>query len=136
MSHPFHVDAPKDADTGNELAIQSRFRSRMKMLAPKVRLFAVPNAGKRSVWEAGRAKAEGLMPGVPDLVALWSNQGIAGVAFLEFKTRTGSISEAQADWLTWLHMADHNVGVFRHPDTALAFLKQCGAPFLIERGFL
>lgn len=135
--HPFHVDPPSAADQGTELAIQSRFRSRMKMLAPKVRIFAIPNAGKRTTWEAMRAKAEGLVAGVPDLVVLWSNgQGasaIPGIAFIEFKTKTGSLSPAQTDYLTWLHNAGHNCGCFRHPDTALAYVKKCGAPFLFER---
>lgn len=42
---------------------------------PGVLIFAIPNGGQRSTATAGRLKAEGVMPGVPDLFvpawALW-----------------------------------------------------------------
>lgn len=124
--YPFHVDPRAIADPGSELSIQSRFRGRMKMLAPTVRIFAVPNAGRRTQWEALRAKQEGMVAGIPDCVCLWPG----GTAWIEFKAKTGTLSKAQEEWLTWLHKAGHICGVFRAPDTAVAFLRAAGAPFL------
>lgn len=122
----FHVDPPAVADSGDEIGIQVRFRNRVKNLAPAVRLFAIPNAGKRTAWAAMQAKREGMTSGFPDVGALWDGGG----AFLEFKTRTGTLSLEQIAWLNWLHQAGHPCGVFRSAETAIAFLRSQGAPFL------
>jgi VRR-NUC domain len=129
MNYPFHVDAPAVADAGSEIDIQARFRARLRTLAPRVRCAAVPNAGKRTGWAAQQAKKEGLASGYPDLIVTWSNSGIPGVAWLEFKAKAGDVSEAQFDWLMHLHNCGHHVGVFRSVETALAFVRNAGAPF-------
>lgn len=137
MSYPFHVDPASVADTGSEIDIQARFRARMRSLAPTVRCAAVPNAGKRTGWAAQQAKKEGLASGYPDIVVTWCNgQGanaIPGVAWLEFKTKTGTVEENQFDWLMHLHNCGHHVGVFRSVETAIAFLRKAGAPFLFQQ---
>lgn len=127
-TYPFHVDPAAVADTGDETAIQARFRSRVASQAPGVRLAAVPNGGKRTAWAAMQAKREGLATGFPDLIALWAG----GHAFLEFKTRTGPLKPEQIDYLNWLHRNGHACGVFRSANTALAFLRRQGAPFMAE----
>jgi len=134
----FHCDDRSVADPGDELAIQVRLRSRMRMLAPGVRLVATPNAGKRTAWAAMKAKAEGMAAGFPDLNVIWSNgQGVnavPGIAFLELKDRNGSLSAAQEDWLNFLHQAGFPCGCFRSVDTAIAFLRAAGAPFVVGQG--
>ena len=134
----FHCDDRSVADPGDELAIQVRLRSRMRMLAPGVRLVATPNAGKRTAWAAMKAKAEGLSKGFPDLNVIWSNgQGVnavPGIAFLELKDRNGSLSAEQIDWLNFLHQAGFPCGCFRSVDTAIAFLRAAGAPFVVGQG--
>ena len=57
---------------------------------PGVVIFAIPNGGARSASVAGRLKAEGVLPGVPDLfIPEWR-------MWIEMKrTKGGSISEAQ-----------------------------------------
>lgn len=124
----FHVDPKEVADEGDELSIQSRFRSRMKMQAPKCRVVATPNGGKRTAWERGKAMREGLSPGFPDVNVYWPGD----LAILEFKDRNGKLSDVQTDWLNWLAQAGFKVGVFRSADTAMVFLRQHGAPFIVE----
>lgn len=129
MNVPFHVDPRAAADAGSELAIQSRFRSRMKMLAPKVRLVAVPNGGQRTAWAAMKAKQEGMSAGFWDLIALAPD---GKVAFVEFKAKDGRLSEAQADWGCWMHQAGFPCGVFNNAFSAMRFLHESGFPFLCK----
>lgn len=135
MSYLFHHDPRAVADDGDELSIQVRLRSRLRILAPTVRLVATPNAGKRTAWAAIKAKSEGLSKGFPDLNCLWSNgvgdAAVPGIAFLELKDRNGSLSPEQTDWLNWLHQAGFPCGCFRSVDTACDFLRRHGAPFMM-----
>lgn len=57
---------------------------------PKLRgrLFAVPNGGKRDQVTGGKLKAEGVVPGVADLILLKSNRDY-GAALIEIKTLPG-----------------------------------------------
>ena len=66
---------------------------------PKMRhnLFAVPNGGWREKATAGKMKAEGVLPGVADLILLKSNAHY-GALLIEMKTRKGSQSEHQKQW--------------------------------------
>jgi hypothetical protein len=136
MKYLFHVDDRSVADQGDELSIQVRFRSRMKMLAPSVRIVATPNAGKRTAWAAIKAKSEGMAKGFPDVNCYWSNgldeAAVPGFAVLEFKDRSGSLSPDQVDWLNFLHRAGFPCGCFRSTDTAIAFLRKHGAPFIMQ----
>lgn len=123
----YHVDPPAAAYDGAEIVIQTLLLARARIRCPAVTFAAVPNAARRSQWAAQRAKREGMRRGFEDLVATWPGRG---VAFLEIKDRDGSISIDQHEWLT-LHVEQgHFAGVFRHPDTALSFLRDAGAPFL------
>jgi hypothetical protein len=64
---------------------------------PGVRIFAIPNGGARSPATAGRLKAEGVSSGVPDLfIPAWA-------LWVEMKrTKGGSLSAEQKDWITYL----------------------------------
>lgn len=61
-------------------------------------LYHVPNGGCRTPRAAGRLKAEGVRPGVPDVV-LPVPRGGYGALYVELKVPGGSTSPAQADWL-------------------------------------
>lgn len=124
----FHVDTRSVADEGDELSIQSRFRSRMNMLAPKCRVVAIPNGGRRTAWEGMKARREGLAKGYPDVNVMWPG----GMCVIEFKDANGKLSDEQADWLNWLTNAGFKVGVFRSAATAIDFVRECGAPFMVE----
>lgn len=137
MKYAFHYDERSVADPGDELSIQVRLRSRLRILAPGVRLVATPNAGKRTAWAAMKAKAEGMQAGWPDITCLWSNgtgvTAVPGVAFLELKARDGSLSVPQIGTLNWLHNAGFPCGCFRSVETAIEFLRQAGAPFMMAQ---
>lgn len=80
---------------------------------PGMRIFAIPNGGARSAATAGRLKAEGVSPGVPDLfipaLKLW----------VEMKrTKGGSVSAEQKDWAKYLESVDYCVIVGKGAEDA------------------
>lgn len=117
---------PKDRDKTPETKRQRLFLSRLALRAPAVRVFAIPNAGKRSDWERIERWREGAVAGAPDLVLFWNR----GVFFAEFKDGAGMPTRRQRDMLDALYRAGHHCGVYRQPDTLLAHLREAGAPFL------
>ncbi len=117
--HAFHVDPRNAQGAQDELSVQVEFRRKMRMEAPRVILVAVPNAGRRSLWEARQRKREGMTKGFPDLIALVDGRA----AFLEFKSGTGALSEAQIDTCNQLVRESFPVGVFRSADSAVAWLR-------------
>lgn len=125
-SYPYHVDPRAVADDGDEVTIQSRFRNRIRKLAPGCQVVAIPNGGNRTQWERLKAKREGLVAGFPDLMILWPG----GQAFLEFKARNGALSDAQLGQLMWLHRAGYPTGVFRSVETAIEFMRDAGLPMI------
>jgi len=64
---------------------------------PGVMIFAIPNGGARSASTAGRLKAEGVLPGVPDLfIPEWR-------VWVEMKrTKGGSVSKEQKEFHKYL----------------------------------
>ena len=52
---------------------------------------AIPNAGKRSIVEGARMKAEGLLTGFPDTQILHNGK----MVFIEFKVGRNKLTEAQ-----------------------------------------
>jgi len=75
----------------------------------------VPNGGKRPKGEAGRLKAMGVRPGVPDLLLPIPSGNWSGLA-VELKSPTGRLSPAQAAWLDRLEQAGYLVAVCRSID--------------------
>lgn len=122
---PWHID-PKDKDPRREEKRQLAFLRGVKLLCPSVNVFAVPNGGRRSQWEANKAKREGMKSGALDLVATWNR----GVAFIEFKNGTDMPNTNQREQLNTLYRQGHWCGVFRQEASALDFLRQAGAPFI------
>ena len=69
---------------------------------PAVRIFAIPNGGRRGKLEAMRLQLEGVSPGVPDLM-LPTPRGKYHGLFVEMKrTKGGRTSAEQKDWLAYL----------------------------------
>lgn len=60
-------------------------------------LFAIPNGGARSKATAGKLKAEGVVPGVADLILLVPKQWAFALA-IEMKTPKGRQSPEQMEW--------------------------------------
>ena len=60
-------------------------------------LFAVPNEGKRTRATASRMKAEGMFPGVADLILLLP-RGVFHGACIEMKSKGGKLTPEQIAW--------------------------------------
>ena len=86
-----------------------------------VRVFAVPNGGLRGIAAAGRLKAEGVSPGVPDLfVPAW-------LLWIEMKRETGgSVSPEQQSWHDYLRNLGHHVIVGRGQEDAKEKMRNLG----------
>lgn len=78
-----------------------------------VRIFAIPNGGKRSLAAATRLKVEGVSAGVPDLfIPAWS-------LWVEMKrTKGGSLSPEQKDWIVYLEGVKNTCIVGKGADDA------------------
>ena len=85
---------------------------------PRVRIFAVPNAAMRSVELASYLRAEGMTPGVPDLVVIeWK-------LLIEMKRVKGSvISDEQHGWREYAHRIGWNHVFAYGCDHAIEYVK-------------
>jgi hypothetical protein len=119
MTYVFHIDPRNAQGEANETLVQTRFRAQMRKTAPRVMLVAIPNAGKRTAWEARQRSNEGMVPGFPDMLAFFDGR----TAGLEFKSGTGTLSDKQIETLNRLVSLDIPVGVFRSAETAVEWLK-------------
>ena len=81
-------------DRNGEARIQASIVEWVLTVAPGVLVFAVPNGGFRSKVEAARLKWTGVVAGVPDLAVIAPG---GRVHFLEVKTASGRLSEAQRE---------------------------------------
>ena len=80
---------------------------------PTVRIFAIPNGGRRGKLEAMRLQLEGVSPGVPDLM-LPTPRGQHHGLFIEMKrTKGGSVSKEQKDWIAYLQAQGYQAIVCR-----------------------
>jgi hypothetical protein len=115
---PYFTEPPHKG-TASEADIQAAFLAQMRLLAPGVFVLGVPNAGKRTRWEAMQRKREGMVAGFPDVIAMFDG----GVCCLEFKSGKGVLSKPQAATLDRLVSIGIQVGVFRSAETAVEFLR-------------
>jgi hypothetical protein len=120
MTYVFHFDPRNAQGPKDELGEQVRYRVQMRNAAPSVMLVAVPNAGKRSAWEARQRMKEGMVKGFPDLLAMFDGRTLG----LEFKSGIGQPSDAQIETLNRLHRLGFPVGIFRSAETAMEWTRQ------------
>ena len=120
---PLFAIEPKDGATASEIERQTRFLGSLRIAAPQVIAWAVPNGHNRGLKDRAKAKKEGLRAGVPDLTIVWDQ----GVAFLEFKNGTDSPDENQTDLLNYLQEVGHFCAVVRTPQFAMGLLEKWGA---------
>lgn len=68
---------------------------------PEFALYAVPNGGARHVVVAKKLRAEGVRPGIPDLVLAFPAHGFHGL-YVEMKDPKGRESESQRAVIRYL----------------------------------
>ena len=72
---------------------------------------AIPNGGKRHIRTATRLKAEGVLPGVPDLFLPYKRLDFGGLWIEMKKRKGGKVSDAQAEVMTMLRRLGYDVRV-------------------------
>jgi hypothetical protein len=95
--------AGKSSEHQQQATVIAWARSRETARPELALLFAVPNAGKRSVRLAAYMRAEGLKAGVPDLWLPVARRGYHGLV-IEMKWGDNTTTEEQERWLVALDM--------------------------------
>lgn len=99
-------------------------------------LLAIPNGGKRSSpREGARLKAEGVKPGVSDLLLPLRRQGM-GSFWLEMKAPGNRPTDKQAEWLQLMRLAGYRAewhDSWVKAAAALADYVGVRAPLQVER---
>lgn len=110
----------------SEHKIQCDLVSELKVsIRPEVVFCSIPNGGLRNWVVAKQMKAEGLRPGMPDLLFADEN----GVAWLELKNNVGRLSEEQIGMRTKLESLGHRWAMARSVEEGMA---QVGAWGMLE----
>lgn len=87
-------------------------------------LYAVPNGGQRSKAVAGKLRAEGVKPGVPDL-CLPVPRGQHHGLYIELKRKDGGeVSKAQAGWLKALEHHGYKAVVCHGAEDAMEVIVE------------
>jgi hypothetical protein len=102
-------------------------------LDPAARLFHPPNEGRRTPIEGARLRQMGLLPGLPDLGICWP---VGKMGWLEVKSDSGRLSDAQRQCHADLQALGFPVAVVRSVDEALDCLRDWGAPLRARPWFL
>jgi hypothetical protein len=116
----------KTAWEGKESALQSEIVARSLALAsnfPEIRLLhAIPNGDWRGWGTGKKLKAQGVIPGIPDLFLPVARGGAHGL-YLELKRAGGTPSAAQWEIMEALHEQKYCVRVCNHLATALEIIE-------------
>lgn len=86
---------PKDEEHKIQVSMVNWFR--LQYPSMRYNLFSVPNGGRRDAVTGAKLKAEGVLPGVSDLILLKSNR-FYGALLIETKTKKGVQRKSQKEW--------------------------------------
>lgn len=86
-------------------------------------MFAIPNGGHRHKAVAKKLKAEGVMPGVPDIFLACPKGAYHGL-FIELKAAKGYATENQKLWLEKLYKAGYGAVICKGRDEAIAVIEK------------
>jgi len=87
------------------------------------KIYAVPNAARRSLRQGAKMKAEGMRSGVPDLVLPIGKGGFFGL-YIEMKTKGGSLSDNQKIVLGELKYDNYKIAVCYSSEEAIDLLSK------------
>lgn len=127
---PLFPVEPKDRLPASEVDRQSSFRGDLRIAAPSITSWAVPNAGKRGLKAQARAKREGMTSGVFDEHYAWDHD----IVFLEWKDGSGDLSDNQIRWGNAMVRRGFRVACVRTPEFATSLFLEWGAPIARPRG--
>jgi VRR-NUC domain len=109
---------------GPESTLQISVIAYLRAVLPtSVRVHSSQNGLFTSKASAGKAKAEGMTSGVPDICLVRSG-GLC--AFIELKSKKGRLSENQIEYLDWCAMNGIPAAVCRSIDDVRDFLRVLG----------
>jgi hypothetical protein len=86
-------------------------------------VFAIPNGGSRHIVTARKLKAEGVLPGVPDLFIPCPRNGYHGM-FVEMKSTKGKATAAQKEMMWHLQAQGYHVVVCKGHQEAIDAANQ------------
>ena len=86
---------PKDEEHKIQVSMVNWFR--LQYPSMRHNLFSVPNGERRDAVTGAKLKAEGVLPGVSDLILLKSNR-FYGALLIETKTKKGVQRKSQKEW--------------------------------------
>lgn len=115
------------SDAASEHQIQcavARFLDLALDQVPNCIWWAVPNGGWRDRRTASKLKAEGVKPGVSDIMVLWGGRLIC----IELKTAKGRQSPEQKQWSDDATMAGAAYYIARSVEQVEEFLDAAGVP--------
>jgi VRR-NUC domain len=108
-----------------EIAIQIKAVHEIKkVLRDDWRICHPPNEEVQAARSLSKQQALGMLAGIPDLIA-FSPEGKSH--FMEFKTETGTLNEAQEDFQLWCLKHDLPHSVVRSVDEAMKVFHHWGA---------
>lgn len=90
---------------------------------PEFALAAFPMGGARDMITGARMKAEGARRGLPDLMLFVPRAQYHGL-LLELKTRTGSVSNEQKEWIEYLRSNRYLCLIFRDAEATIHAIKE------------
>lgn len=86
---------------------QAAFFEWFRLAYPHVIAFAIPNGGHRHITVGKKLKAEGVLPGVPDIMIADGKPG----CFIEMKVKPNKVSDKQAEMLKILKKSGYYTAV-------------------------
>ncbi|HEX2865262.1 MAG TPA: VRR-NUC domain-containing protein [Deinococcales bacterium] len=116
----------RDEEHEAQVAVIAYARGRETTDERWARLHAIPNGGWRHPRTAARLAAEGVRPGISDLV--WPvRSGRFPVLWLEMKAAKGRLTPAQADFLAAMRAEGHATAVCHSAAEAIETLERYAA---------
>lgn len=109
---PLKLIATPKRSVSSEASEQSVFFAWLAVYRPFVRAltFAVPNGGKRNIFEAKALKLQGVTPGVPDVFMAIPSESFSGL-FIEFKFGKNRASGLQNAFIARVREAGYRADI-------------------------